>query len=95
MLANTLETRAIIRSVIGTSFRGTWTDAAKDKTKRLVAYCVTGGNLSATRKLVEAAFRKAGFDNTVKATISTQEGCHSGGDSYIRVVASFNRFARF
>jgi len=92
MLANTLEARAIIKSVIGTSFNGSWTDAAKDETKRLVAFNVTVSDLEETRNLVEAAFRKAGFSNPVKATDGNGQGT---GYRYIRVVTSFNRFARF
>ena len=90
MLANTLEARAILRTVLGTSIRDSWTDAAKDGTKRLVAFRVDVSDLEETRNLAEAAFRKAGFSNPVKAT-------DGNGTSYryIRVVTSFNRFARF
>jgi hypothetical protein len=88
MLANTLQMRTILRSVINAG--KIYTDkCADDKMRRLacgVSYSADLAYMQALQKRVADAVFLAGFTNSVKVTKSAVHG-RDGGVVYVRVKA--------
>jgi hypothetical protein len=88
MLANTLQMRTILRSVINAN--KIYTDKCADENMRLLACAVNYGQdtayMQALQKRVADAVFLAGFANRVKVTQSAVHG-REGGIVYVRVKA--------
>ena len=90
-LANTKTILNIVNSIVGDSAK--YADKGVNNT-RLLAWNINYADKDALVKEIQDLFTLVGFTNRVKATTSNYTGCmgfRSGGRTYLRINASYNK----
>jgi hypothetical protein len=90
-LANTQTIRNIVKNIVGDSAK--YTDKGVNNT-RLLTWDINYADKHALVKEIQDLFTLVGFTNRIKVTTSNYTGCmgfRSGGRTYLRINASYNK----
>lgn len=90
-LANTQTIRNIVNNIVGDSAK--YTDKGVNNT-RLLTWDINYADKHALVKEIQDLFTLVGFTNRIKVTTSNYTGCmgfRSGGRTYLRINASYNK----